>query len=151
MDPVVAMVLQITLKMPSNLSRWVPSSVVLLPVTTNAVRSQFWTTTLYLSWIEMYLHSIHNWKAQKVHNYKPSVLTFCLTFWTFALSDKLRGSLSRYAWLTILIISTENDLVPRRQCCIESGSANYCNLYTQRRPQATCEGYEAVRQSKWFW
>lgn len=42
------------------------------------------------------------------------------------------------------------DMIPRRQCCVESESATHCGLYTSLRPPATCDGY-TPRESSWFW
>ena len=41
----------------------------------------------------------------------------------------------------ILILFAENDLVPRRLCCVESQSEDFCDLYREMRPAANCEGY----------
>ncbi|CAK8690960.1 unnamed protein product [Clavelina lepadiformis] len=42
------------------------------------------------------------------------------------------------------------DLIPRRQCCIESQSSGYCRLYEERRPAATCFSYFPFWPS-FFW
>jgi len=42
----------------------------------------------------------------------------------------------------------EKDLIPRRQCCAESGAAGYCEMYRRRRPAASCAGYRFRRPSK---
>ncbi|XP_078484770.1 uncharacterized protein LOC100183467 isoform X3 [Ciona intestinalis] len=49
-----------------------------------------------------------------------------------------------------LRLALEKDLIPRRQCCIESESDYYCDLYKQRRPAANCDGYEQVFPSWTF-
>jgi hypothetical protein len=35
------------------------------------------------------------------------------------------------------------DMIPRRQCCLESQSGAHCKLYNELRPPATCGGYQA--------
>nr|XP_002119179.3 mucin-17-like [Ciona intestinalis] len=47
-------------------------------------------------------------------------------------------------------LAMDNDLKPRRHCCIESESNFYCGLYKQNRPTATCEGY-VQRWPSWNW
>jgi len=44
----------------------------------------------------------------------------------------------------------DGDLIPRRQCCVESESATHCGLYTELRPAAVCEGY-AAPEPFYFW
>ncbi|XP_078495750.1 uncharacterized protein LOC104266824 [Ciona intestinalis] len=38
-------------------------------------------------------------------------------------------------------LALANDLVPRRQCCAESGSRGYCRLYRRQRPAPSCRFY----------
>nr|CAB3262800.1 uncharacterized protein LOC100183467 [Phallusia mammillata] len=46
--------------------------------------------------------------------------------------------------------SIEYDLVPRRQCCVESNDQTLCDLYQTLRPAANCTGY-VPRRLSFFW
>nr|CAB3262801.1 uncharacterized protein LOC100183467 [Phallusia mammillata] len=41
--------------------------------------------------------------------------------------------------------SLDLDLVPRRQCCVDSMSSAHCNLYQEKRPAANCDFYVPPR------
>ncbi|XP_030830249.1 uncharacterized protein LOC577184 isoform X4 [Strongylocentrotus purpuratus] len=81
-----------------------------------------------------------------IYNHSDSLVVGYDSMWESShLQNKLTVSRSPFSsfyqeWIF-------DDVLPRHYCCSQSSDAYFCNLYEEKRPPRTCNGYVAVSQA----